>query len=269
MTGCMKGNRECVYPDAQAPEKGVGTTSFKAGQPKPSESPGSSEDEYEDREVERLEVIRDEDEIANQAENPENIWISNAGAPKSQSSARAKSATRQSSETPSLIQDKGSSPTPSTEGSIGYSSFEQAGGSSRFYDQTFANDTESGKLRTGWSHLPADLQFYLTHYCQNITFMHYSLRSNHGDFIHTLLLDAAGHNEPLLYAVVGFSAFQYAVERQEGKIQDFLQYYNKAVSLLLRSLKKGSQHTTGMLLTILQLATIEVRFANEGFGMTG
>ncbi|KAA8571972.1 hypothetical protein EYC84_001913 [Monilinia fructicola] len=253
--GCTKGNRECVYPDVQKSGKGASSTS-KVGNPKPSESPGSSEDEYEDRDVERLEVIQDEDEIGAQATRPENSWNSNASAPNAQSSSLTKSTTRQSSETPSLVQDKGSSPTPSTEGSIGYSSFEQ-GGISRPYDQTFANDSESCKLRSDWSHLPADLQFYLNYYRQNITFLHYSLRTNHGDFLHTLLLDAALRSEPLLYAVVGFSAFQYAVEKQEGKIQDFLQYYNKAVSLLLRSLKKGVQHTTGMLLAILQLATIE------------
>ncbi|APA05342.1 hypothetical protein sscle_01g001120 [Sclerotinia sclerotiorum 1980 UF-70] len=254
---CTKGNRECVYPDVQNSAKGAGNNSSKVGHPKPSESPGSSEDEYEDQEVERLEVIQDEDEIESQTERPENGWNTNAAAPNSHPTMRTKSSTRQSSETPSLIQDKGSSPTPSTEGSIGYSSFDQAGAGSQFEEETFANDLESGKLRSSWSHLPADLQFYLTYYCQNITFMHYSLRSNHEGFIHTLLLDVALRSEPLLYAVVGFSAFQYAVEKREGKIQDFLQYYNKAVSLLLKSLRKGIRHTTATLLAILQLATIE------------
>ncbi|EDN93882.1 hypothetical protein SS1G_09749 [Sclerotinia sclerotiorum 1980 UF-70] len=257
MSGCTKGNRECVYPDVQNSAKGAGNNSSKVGHPKPSESPGSSEDEYEDQEVERLEVIQDEDEIESQTERPENGWNTNAAAPNSHPTMRTKSSTRQSSETPSLIQDKGSSPTPSTEGSIGYSSFDQAGAGSQFEEETFANDLESGKLRSSWSHLPADLQFYLTYYCQNITFMHYSLRSNHEGFIHTLLLDVALRSEPLLYAVVGFSAFQYAVEKREGKIQDFLQYYNKAVSLLLKSLRKGIRHTTATLLAILQLATIE------------
>ncbi|ESZ95495.1 hypothetical protein SBOR_4149 [Sclerotinia borealis F-4128] len=260
---CTKGNRECVYPDVQTPvQGGSGTISSKARQPKPSESPGSSEDEYEDREVERLEVIRDEVEIENQAGHPGNSWSYNAGASNSQPTARVNGATRQSSEAPSLIQDKGSSPTPSTEGSIGYSSFKHLGGSYQSYDETLANDSESGNLRVDWSHLPADLQFYLTYFSRNITFMHYSLRSYHKDFIHTLLMDAALRNEPLLYAIVGFSAFQFAVEKKQGKIQDFLQYYNKAVSLLLRSLKKGDKHTTETLLAILQLATIEEYFGD-------
>jgi hypothetical protein len=64
----------------------------------------------------------------------------------------------------------------------------------------------------------------------------------------------------LLYAVVGFSAFQLTLKNPAGKIQDFLQYYNKAVSLLLNSLKKGERHNNSTILAILQLATIEVRF---------
>lgn len=246
----------------QPSTKGTGSTSSKAGQRKPSGSPGSSEDEDEERDAERLEVIRDEDETEYQAERPDNSQNFNAGAlASSHSSTRIKSATRQSSETPSLIQDKASSPTPSTEGSVGYSSFDQVGGNSQFYDQALTSDTQSDKLRSSWSHLPADLQFYLTYYCQNITYVHYAMRSNYEGFIHTLILDVALGNEPLLYAVVGFSAFQYAVEKQECKIQDFLQYYNKAVSLLLSSLRKGVKHTTGTLLAILQLATIEVHTA--------
>jgi hypothetical protein len=72
-------------------------------------------------------------------------------------------------------------------------------------------------------------------------------------------LDAALRNEALLNAVVGFSAFQRTLHNPDGKINDFLQYYNKAVSLLLLSLKKGERHSNAMILTILQLATIEVR----------
>lgn len=75
----------------------------------------------------------------------------------------------------------------------------------------------------------------------------------------TQFLDAALGNDALLYAVVGFSAFQRTLHNSEGKIQDFLQYYNKAVSLLLKSLKKGERYSNGTLLAILQLATIEVR----------
>lgn len=74
----------------------------------------------------------------------------------------------------------------------------------------------------------------------------------------TKLLDIALQNEPLLYAIVGFAAFQRTLHNPNGKIQDFLQYYNKSVSLLLRALKRGDRHSHGTILAMLQLATIEV-----------
>jgi hypothetical protein len=80
-----------------------------------------------------------------------------------------------------------------------------------------------------------------------------------GNFLKTRFVEIALKNEALLYGVVGFSAFQRTLHNPEGKIQDFLQYYNQAVSLLLKSLRKGEQRTAGTILAILQLATIEVR----------
>lgn len=108
------------------------------------------------------------------------------------------------------------------------------------------------------SHLPYDLQFYLKYFDENITYHHYSLKHDTNDFIHTTFINAALRNDALLHAIVGFSAFQHTLSNPEGKIQHFLFYYNKAVSLLLASLKRGHRHTVGTLLTILQLATIEV-----------
>jgi len=108
--------------------------------------------------------------------------------------------------------------------------------------------------------LPQDLQFYLDYFCKNVTHHHYSLNNAAENFIHTQFLDEAFRNDALLHAVVGFSAFQHTLHNPNGEIQDFLQYYNKAVSILLRSLKRGDRRTMGTLLAILQLATIEVCF---------
>ena len=98
----------------------------------------------------------------------------------------------------------------------------------------------------------------MTYFNENITYLHYSLKFDPEDFFKTHLLDAALRNEVLLYAVVGFSAYQRTLQNPEGKIQDFLQYYDKAVSLLLKSIKRGEQHSIGTILAMLQLATIEV-----------
>jgi hypothetical protein len=173
----------------------------------------------------------------------------------SQTSTGQKSSPRHDSETPSLVQDKGSSPTPSTEGSVGYSNYQTLGGDHR---TPFIRPTDPEDLRSDWSHLPPDLQFYLQYFFENITYLHYSLKYDSCNFLQTIFLDAALRNDALLHAVVGFSAFQRTLHNPQGKIEDFLPYYNKSVSLLLLSLKRGERHDLGTILAILQLATIEV-----------
>lgn len=227
------------------------SSSSKRSQTANRESPDSSsdddEDEYEG--IERLEAIPDEDESLQSGTSA--IEFQSSGT--AQSLNDRKSSTRHSSETPSLVQDKGTSPTPS-EGSMGY-------------PPQVLNDwrlkkpspSPAASDKTDWSYLPADIQFYLTYFCENISHLHYSLKHDSENFMRTQFLDVALENEALLYAIVGFSAFQRTLHNPQGKIQDFLQYYNKAVSLLLKSLKKGERHSNGTLLAILQLATIEVR----------
>ena len=85
------------------------------------------------------------------------------------------------------------------------------------------------------------------------------MKMDASNFLKTLFLEFALKNEALLYGVVGFSAFHRTLHNPDGKIQDFLQYYNLSVSVLLKSLRKGEERTTGTILAILQLATIEVR----------
>lgn len=172
-----------------------------------------------------------------------------------QSLNHRKSFTRRQSETPSLVQDKGPSPSPSTEGSVGYPAY-----------STVVLTRPRGQLpnygpeglRNDWGHLPQDLQFYLHYFSENVTCNHYAMKHDSGDFLRTHFLDAMLQNNALLYAVVGFSAFQFTLGNPAGRMQDFLQYYNKSVSLLLQSLKRGERHDLGILLAMLQLATIEV-----------
>lgn len=80
------------------------------------------------------------------------------------------------------------------------------------------------------------------------------------DFFGSILpsLAVQGGNEALLNAVVGFSAYHRTVHSTNGKIPDFLRYYNKSVTLLLGYLKRREKQGIATLLTILQLATIEV-----------
>ncbi len=110
-----------------------------------------------------------------------------------------------------------------------------------------------------WSFLPHELQFYLQYFCENITHYHYCIVDDSDDFFRTGLVSLAIRNEPLLYAVVGFAAYHHTLNSANGRIMEFLQYYNRSVTLLLAFLKKKEKHNVATLLTILQLATIEVR----------
>ena len=115
--------------------------------------------------------------------------------------------------------------------------------------------------RPDWSHLAPDFQFYLDFFCEHLTNYSYCCVVDSDDFFHTFLLSAAVKpgNDPLLNAVVGFAAYHYTIKEHKEDMQEFLQYYNKSVTLLLSSFKKREPQNTATLLTILQLATIEVR----------
>lgn len=79
------------------------------------------------------------------------------------------------------------------------------------------------------------------------------------DFFRVILPSIALRHEALLYAIVGFAAYHHTLKNPHGQINEFLQYYNRSVTLLLGFLKKKEKHNIGTLLTILQLAAIEVR----------
>lgn len=109
-----------------------------------------------------------------------------------------------------------------------------------------------------WSHLSPDLRQHLDYFCENVTHYHYCMLTDAYEVFRVMLPNFALQNEALLYAVVGFAAYQRTVQDPNGKMEDFLKYYNKSVILLLNSLKRKEKHSISTLLTVLQLATIEV-----------
>lgn len=153
---------------------------------------------------------------------------------------------RQSSETPSLEGTRASSPSTST-GTAGSAA-----------PTAYQFQELPGVQRPEWAHLPHDVRFYLAYFTENITHYHYGMLTDSVDFFRTTLPAIAVQNEALLYALAGFAAYHFTLKNPKGRIQDFLQYYNKSVTLLLSFLKRKERHNTGTLLTILQLATIEV-----------
>ncbi|EGR51656.1 uncharacterized protein TRIREDRAFT_56141 [Trichoderma reesei QM6a] len=104
--------------------------------------------------------------------------------------------------------------------------------------------------------LPQDLQNYLQYFEENMTNYHYGLAVDEDDFFSTELPKVALQCEPLLNALVGFAAYHVTLRNPNGELKDFLQYYNRGVTELLKLLAKGECNVM-VLLTILQLATIE------------
>lgn len=92
----------------------------------------------------------------------------------------------------------------------------------------------------------------------HLTHHHYAIKYDGGDFLKSTFLEIALSYEPLLYAITAFSAYFHTLALPNGKVQQFLGYYDKSVSLLRQSLMKNPKHTVATLLTILQLATFEV-----------
>lgn len=213
-------------------------------------SPGSSTgaEEPEPEPDSKLEPILDEDEDADDPERQGWMYTSSQAPSGATSPNLTKSSTRQSSETPSLDGSKSShSGSPAT--------------SSTMTPNTHPLSDQSLHVTSAladWSHLPADFQYYLGSFCKNITHYHYCLPNDPDGFFSSLLLNIALHNEALLNAVVGFSAYHETLKNENGKVEDFLKYYNKSVTLLLSSLKRKEPQTVATIVTILQLATIEV-----------
>ena len=199
----------------------------------------SNEDDEEGGREPKLETIHDDEELDEQLWNNTSTQIIQ-GASMTPPSASRRGGSRDS--------EKGSSPSASTvtSGSVSIAVQPQSG---------FASPAEG---RADWSHLPWEFQRHLNWFIDNVTQFHYSVPYVGDDFVRTVLPSVAIHHEPLLHALVGFAAYLATLQNPEGRLEDFLQFYNKSVTLLLKSLKRKEKYHVSTLLTILQLATIEV-----------
>ncbi|KAL7627559.1 hypothetical protein AAE478_001752 [Parahypoxylon ruwenzoriense] len=250
---CRKGKRDCIYPEPSS-TKGQAAGSEPSKDPTAltqEPSPNSSQDEA-DEEGEKnlkLEPIIDEEEPHEALSPSSHSLVGLRRASATSTSNTQKTATRQSSETPSLEGTKSASPAVSTSTSVSFATSFQVPDPS----------LESTVTRPDWSHLPTDLQSHLAYFCEYITHYNYGMVNDPDNFFGSILPSLAVQrgNDALLNAVVGFSAYHRTVQDPNGKIQDFLRYYNKSVTLLLSYLKRREKQGIATLLTILQLATIE------------
>ncbi|KAI1175371.1 fungal-specific transcription factor domain-containing protein [Nemania sp. FL0916] len=247
---CRKGKRDCVYPPAAKGTPGSSTSKETASTSQEASPVSEAEDELDDLEKEsKLESILDEDEpIEHYHQLPQLAKGFNRERTGSTLNLR-KTGNRQNSETPSLEGTKSSSPSMSTRTSVSFTT------SNRTPDTTPQPSTTNPE----WAHLNKDVQYYLAYFCENLTHFSYGMPNDPDDFFKTILLSLAvreGH-DALLYAVVGFAAYHSTLQHPHGKIEDFLGYYNKSVTMLLNSIKRGDNQNLPTLLTMLQLATIE------------
>ncbi|KAI1505301.1 fungal-specific transcription factor domain-containing protein [Biscogniauxia marginata] len=246
IVSCRKGKRDCVYPEPPTGKGSAGSGSSKDVAPlSQATSPDSSQDDEE--EDVKLESILDEEEPYE--EGVSKPYLSLRRTSTISTINIRKTSTRQSSETPSLEGPKSSSPSASTGTTASLPTPFQ------MPDPTL----QSNKPRPDWSHLSPDLQYYLGYFCENITHFNYCVVNDPDNFFQEILPNLAvqNGNDALLYAVAGFSAYHRTIQNPNGKIQEFLRYYNKSVTLLLSCLKRGEKQSTGILFTILQLATFE------------
>ena len=160
---------------------------------------------------------------------------------------------RDTSDPPSLRHGK--SPTPSTEDSTSLDALTEAISPRASESSTHRRTTSNKRLPV----LTNDLKLALTYARTKLGTQHYGFKYHDSPFLRNTLIEVALRFEPLLYAVAGFAAYHHTLSKSSGRIGDFLAFYTKSVSSLRVSLKETQKPSVGTLLTVLQLATIEVR----------
>ncbi|CAI7567106.1 unnamed protein product [Penicillium glandicola] len=251
---CRKGSRDCVYPSptpsSSTSSKASSRTTARARAGRPQSHGGDSSVKVDSDTLSPLQPIIDEEEpdsaVSESRPSPASgTTTSQPDLRKSQSAqSLRKNSAKPTSDASSYIKEQSSS--PSVE-SLRFESMSVRSGSLGHSTTELLNNAS----------LPDDLRFYLNFYQDFITTPHFSLRQGSSHFIHHSLVELALHYEPLLYALVGFSAYHHSLHSPGGKLYTFLKYYNKALILLRTSLGSGEEHSEATLCTVLVLTTFE------------
>lgn len=111
-----------------------------------------------------------------------------------------------------------------------------------------------------WTDLPKDVRGYLRYHMEHLSYHHYGFRYDSGDFLKSTFLDIALHDDSqaLLYGIVAFASYHFSIAHNGSHALGFLKYYNQSILMLGQSLSR-KRPSVATLLTILQLATIEVQ----------
>ena len=258
MIGCRKASRECVYPEATTSARKA-TPRSKLGQPRINEvDRGSSSGEFEDEEAEAaLSAL-------SASQSSQKSPIAGTSVPNKRTAARKQSRTALKHAHDAAASDnklKEKSLSPSTDDS---STFSKSQSPSTIFDRSNKNvssvSPKSSVDHPPWGHLKTDLQAHFKYHHEHLNYHYYFFKHDSQNFVHDILPSVALKYPPLLHALAGFSAYHQTVGKSHGRIPDFLRYYNEAVTLLRTSLSAGEKHTDETMLTVLQLATFEVKF---------
>lgn len=203
-------------------------------------------------------MILDEDETA---EFPSSLPSMRTGsARRIRAHSRGSSRPKNPSEASSASKSKSLSPisdwVSSSQSSASSVTYQQQRG--RFVQRPARNLPDIFKIKRLKDHV----KFFLTYHQERINHHHYFMNLASDLFFRGTLIDMALEYEPLLYAVVAFAAYHHTLEQPQGKINDFLKYYNQSIQLLLNSLASGEKHSEATLATVLQLSTFEVSFVD-------
>lgn len=246
---CRKGSRDCVYPSPTAPSSKAGArVAAKSRSARPPSRGSDSSGKAEAEDVSPLEPIIDEEEpeSAGAVSRPSSTSVTSSSRPDLHRTQSGQSLRRRSlKQAPESSLDPSSS--PSTEGSR----FESVSVRSASISHSISELLNSSRLSD-------DLRFYLDFHREFMSHEHFFLRRSSARFIHHSIIELALGYDPLLYALVGFSAYHHTLQTSGGKLYTFLRYYNKALVLLRKSLGSGEEHTEATLCTVLVLTTFEV-----------
>ncbi|KAK5138158.1 hypothetical protein LTR08_004853 [Meristemomyces frigidus] len=234
---CRKGKRECTYPGTPTSASSKSSRSTLKGKGSLLESGSSPSSEGDDDEGESmLPGIPDDDEEGSEPQ---------PGTSDMRKTSNTSFASQRKTTTPAMD---------------GPSTFQRGATKSHVTRTTSKHSAKHSISQSSrWANLPKDIKAYLKYHRDNLSHHHYAFKYDAGDFLKTTFLEIAMNDDSqaLLFAVVAFSAYHYAVARGDGQISAFLLYYNKSITMLHQSLSDKKRHSVTTLLTILQLATIE------------
>ena len=237
--GCRKGKRECAYPGTSSSSRlpRSDRTRSKGSGAEDGSSPSDEDFDVDVEEMAGLEPILDDEDTLETDMEPDS----------------AVSDIQIKLDTSSIPKDKG---IQRTESPIS-ASRPQRPSASRSNSRHSAKPSISHNSR--WASLPSKVKFYLKYHQNSLSHHHYAFKIDGGDFLKTTFLEIAlnDNSGALLYAIVAFSTYHYALAQGNARISGFLEYYNQSIMYLSQSLKSKKPSIT-TLLTILQLATIEV-----------